>query len=131
MMGQAVLHGLPDPKIALDTITIEDPGGSNRGMKSIGFQLKVVVPAKEKFSVSDIPDQADVDDVLRICAEKEVTWGELYKIWEYLKKATNPVNKGWVSKTQIGLFTHTANSQAALGIEGRHDHQTKLHRQDP
>ncbi len=121
LRGQAVLHGLPSPSLSISGIRWISDEGRTTGAKSVGLSMKVIVPPIEKFAVSQLASiPGDVENVLRICSEKNATWTELYKILENVTNSSDPVAKGWATRSRIALFKRTANSQPAIGDEARH-----------
>lgn len=61
-------------------------------------------------------------DALIIFGRAKPTWSELYVAYELVKAGAKGdiVMKGWIDEDGDDLFTHTANSYAALGPESRH-----------
>jgi len=61
-----------------------------------------------------------VKDVFRRFREFDHNWSELYKVYEIVKEDAGRRNiEQWTQK-KISLFTHTANSQKAIGDDARH-----------
>jgi hypothetical protein len=66
-----------------------------------------------------------VKDVFRQITDFEHNWINLFKIYEIVKKDSGKTNKIdriqlWIDKDKIRQFTHTANSQSAIGDDARH-----------
>ncbi len=65
-----------------------------------------------------------VAKVFRILNVPQVSWSELYKIFEVIeqdvKGSTSIVNLGWASSKSMRRFKHTANSPSATGDLSRH-----------
>lgn len=69
-----------------------------------------------------------VKNVFRQFRDFEHNWINLYKVYEILKKDAGNKNKidkidrikQWIDKDKIRQFTHTANSQSAIGDDARH-----------
>jgi hypothetical protein len=61
-------------------------------------------------------------DALTILARKDLTWSELYLLFELVQGevGSRMYDEGWVSKSDANLFCHTANSYSALRSDGRH-----------
>jgi hypothetical protein len=62
----------------------------------------------------------DARRLLRLISEPELGWVELYRISDLIIGAAGSSVYNWVSKTDLGLFKHTANSVGAVGDEARH-----------
>ncbi len=61
-----------------------------------------------------------VKNVFRQITEFEPNWINLYKVYEIVNKDAGRTKiEQWTNK-KIGLFTHTANSQSAIGDDARH-----------
>lgn len=69
----------------------------------------------------------NVAKVLRFFS-KELTWDNLYKIWEAMEEdqGNKIFLKGWASEKKIERFTRTANSYLAIGDKARHAHEKNL-----
>lgn len=66
-----------------------------------------------------------VKNVFRQFRDFEHNWINLYKVYEIVKKDAGKKNKidrikQWIDKDKIRQFTHTANSQSAIGDDARH-----------
>jgi hypothetical protein len=66
-----------------------------------------------------------VKNVFRIFREFEHSWSNLYKVYDIVKKEPSRIKiEQWTNK-QISVFTHTANSQTAIGDDARHGGEDK------
>lgn len=65
-----------------------------------------------------------VEKVLRLRDKPTLSWVDLYRIFETVETDENPVDKGWISKTERKRFHHTANSIYVIGDEARHGKET-------
>ncbi|WP_373535905.1 hypothetical protein [Microcoleus sp.] len=66
-----------------------------------------------------------VKNVFRLLREFQPTWINLYKVYEIVKRDAGKKKKidrieQWITKNKISQFTHTANSQSAIGDDARH-----------
>ena len=66
-----------------------------------------------------------VKNVFRQITKFEHNWINLYKVYEIVKKDAGKQNnidriQQWITKKKISQFTHTANSQSAIGDDARH-----------
>ena len=61
-------------------------------------------------------------DALIMVGRPELTWSELYLIFELVEADVGGrmFDLGWITKPDANLFTHTANSYSVLRNEGRH-----------
>jgi len=61
-------------------------------------------------------------DAIVIAGRTNLTWSELYLLFELVKSEANEdiYNFGWITKSDAKKFTGTANSYKILGIHGRH-----------
>ena len=61
---------------------------------------------------------------LRIYGKERYTWAGLYKVYEIIADSIGGsgeiIKIGWVTKSSIKRFKHTANSPSAIGDEARH-----------
>lgn len=62
------------------------------------------------------------NDALIIFARPELTWTELYLLYEIVKGDVGSImlTKKWISKKKEKLFSRTANSYSVLRVDGRH-----------
>ena len=65
---------------------------------------------------------ARAHDALVIVGRKDLTWSELYLLFELVEAEIGGEmhHRGWISAADADLFTHTANSYSALRSDGRH-----------
>jgi hypothetical protein len=62
-----------------------------------------------------------VKNVFRQITDFEHNWINLYKVYEIVNKdAGKKKIELWITKKKISQFTHTANSQSAIGDDARH-----------
>ncbi|MEG4005708.1 hypothetical protein QUA41_07790 [Microcoleus sp. Pol11C1] len=62
-----------------------------------------------------------VKNVFRQITDFEHNWINLYKVYEVVNKdAGKKKIEQWITKDKISQFTHTANSQSAIGDDARH-----------
>jgi hypothetical protein len=62
-----------------------------------------------------------VKNVFRQITDFEPNWINLYKVYEIVNKdAGKKKIEQWITKDKISQFTHTANSQSAIGDDARH-----------
>ncbi|MFC1453068.1 hypothetical protein ACFLSJ_06945 [Verrucomicrobiota bacterium] len=69
------------------------------------------------------PNDSNVDTALRILAQRQLTWSELYKLLESVQAdqgSDYPITAGVTTEAQLRRFKHTANSMAAIGDDARH-----------
>jgi hypothetical protein len=61
-------------------------------------------------------------DALTIVGRPALTWSELYLLFELVQAdvGNQMVDRGWISRADADLFTHTANSYSTLRSDGRH-----------
>ena len=61
-------------------------------------------------------------DALTIVGRPTLTWPELYLIFELVQADVGGqmFDRGWISRIDANLFTHTANSYSTLRSDGRH-----------
>jgi hypothetical protein len=76
---------------------------------------------------------AKVDKALRILIIRETNWFNLYNILEIVQSDAGGMiwRGGWATKTEVGRFTHTADSERTLGDEARHGSERKQPPADP
>ena len=92
---------------------------------SEGKIIDEVHPADEvpKWLTYGLRDEK-VKKALRIYYQKRHSWAGLYKVYEIIEDAIGGlqkiIEKGWVTKSTIKRFKHTANSPTAIGDEARH-----------
>ena len=61
-----------------------------------------------------------VKDVFRQITDFEHNWINLFKVYEIVNKDAGRTKIEQWTNNKIGLFTHTANSQSAIGDDARH-----------
>ncbi|HZM84999.1 MAG TPA: hypothetical protein VFF31_00455 [Blastocatellia bacterium] len=61
-------------------------------------------------------------DALTIVGRPALTWSELYLLFELVQADVGGqmFDRGWISRADADLFTHTANSYSTLRSDGRH-----------
>lgn len=61
---------------------------------------------------------------LRLRDKTPLSWSDLYRLFEIIVDGVGGtgtiVNSGWASRTQLGRFTHSADSVSAAGDQARH-----------
>lgn len=71
-----------------------------------------------------------LEKALRIYGSREHNWANLYIIYEIIETdvgGKNVIdNKGWMSKSKIKIFKHTANSTVAIGDDARHHDEINI-----
>jgi hypothetical protein len=96
----------------LDSFSIQLEGGQD------------IIPILEFDSWRKLAEEDEiVKDVFRRFREFDHNWSELYKVYEIVDKDAGKIKKThrieqWTDKSS--LFTHTANSQKAIGDDARH-----------
>ncbi len=67
----------------------------------------------------------ECEQILRFLRDHELTWDNLYKLFEKLEGALGSAihERGWVSRTQLKRFTRTAQDNRVVGDSARHGHQ--------
>ena len=92
---------------------------------SDGKIIDEVHPADEvpKWLIYGLRDEK-LKRALRIYGKERHSWAGLYKVYEIIEEAVGGLQKiterGWVTKSSIKRFRHTANSPTAIGDEARH-----------
>jgi hypothetical protein len=65
-----------------------------------------------------------VDLVLRLFAGGDLNWSNLYKVFEIVREDCGgegaAASAGWATKKSMKLFSRTANSISAVGLDARH-----------
>jgi hypothetical protein len=96
---------------------------------SVSIQLEGgqdIIPILEFDSWRKLAEEDEiVKDVFRQFRDFEHNWINLYKVYEIVKEDAGKKNKidrieQWIAKKKISQFTHTANSQSAIGDDARH-----------
>lgn len=107
------------------SISIKSKNGTVRQFR----QADVI---KDYLSVAR--NDKNVAKVLRLYGLKH-DWVNMYRIFEVIecdiRNISKVYQKGWVKKSAIDLFKHTANSVGAIGDESRHGKETKKPPQNP
>lgn len=83
---------------------------------------KIDIDAQRILELSALMKSDDLlKSILTILYHKGRDWVNLYRILEMFKaQKIDVVKKGWISHGKYSLFTQTANSFNAIGIEARH-----------
>ena len=63
----------------------------------------------------------DVAAVLRILADSEVSWSDLYHVFDLIESTGADLDE-WSTAAERRLFTWTANNRGAIGDQARHGH---------
>ena len=80
-----------------------------------------IIPILEFDSWRKLAEEDEiVKDVFRQFREFDHNWINLYKIYEIVKKDAGKKKIEQWTKNKISQFTHTANSQSAIGDDARH-----------
>lgn len=91
---------------------------------SFSIKLEVgqdIIPILEFESWMKLAEEDEiVKNVFRLITEFEPNWINLYKIYEIVKKDAGKKKIEQWTKNKISQFTHTANSQSAIGDDARH-----------
>jgi len=111
-------------------------GSATLNCDSSSFSIQLegdrdIIPNLEFESWRKLAEEDEiVKDVFRQFTEFEHNWINLYKVYEIVKyeivkKDAGKKNKidrieQWITKKKISQFTHTANSQSAIGDDARH-----------
>ena len=90
-------------------------------------------PSAEAVTISDT--HSAVEKVLRIYGSSALTFRDLYIVYEAIEHDAGGLKsletRGWVTKSDIRRFKHTANSVASLGDQARHGAEPTQPPQDP
>ncbi|MEG4580238.1 hypothetical protein QUA71_11580 [Microcoleus sp. MON1_C5] len=93
---------------------------------SSSFSIKLeggqdIIPILEFESWMKLAEEDEiVKNVFRQITEFEPNWINLYKVYEIVKKDAGKKKIEQWTKNKISQFTHTANSQSAIGDDARH-----------
>ena len=85
-----------------------------------------IIPSLEFESWRKLAEEDEiVKNVFRQITDFEHNWINFYNVYEIVKKDAGKKNKierieQWITKKKISQFTHTANSQIAIGDDARH-----------
>lgn len=125
ILGVANLYGFNCHGISIKNITKYDVAQKHgEGTEFFDGKIKIIRTKVTRFSISKIPSSnKSVEMALKILAERQLDWVEMYKLWEIVESdigKKNMIERGWVSSNKISLFKRTANSMAVTGIDSRH-----------
>ena len=100
------------------------PGAMSREIGTVVVPRRLEPTEETRRWASLAIDDRDIADVLAIFSRDEVRWHDLYHVLELVRSDVGDVmfEAGWASKTEVELFTHTANSRPSIGREARHGH---------
>jgi hypothetical protein len=133
--GVAAINGLPVPDARVSSVVRENDAGGGSGSAELTARFRAISPPPVGgFTVSDLPEEQHVERALRLCAEREFTWSELYKLWEIVVDDVGQdyaIAAGWLTDQQRRRFQHTANSVGAVGDDARHGRETTQPPRDP
>jgi len=137
----ARIHFTGFPLLKPDIICVVDEEGklhrrvalsATLRVDSSSFSIKLeggqdIIPILEFDSWRKLAEEDEiVKDVFRQFRDFEHNWINLYKVYEVVDKDAGKINKKidrieqWITKKKISQFTHTANSQKAIGDDARH-----------
>ncbi|MCW6053199.1 hypothetical protein K4039_24800 [Lyngbya sp. CCAP 1446/10] len=137
----AMIHFTDFPLLKPDHIYQVDEEGKRQGFvmgsatinvgSSCSFSIQLeggqdIIPKLEFESWRKLAEEDEiVKNVFRQFRDFEHNWINLYKVYEIVKKDAGEKNKidrikQWIDKDKIRQFTHTANSQSAIGDDARH-----------
>jgi hypothetical protein len=95
-----------------------------RGLDSFSIQLEGgqdIIPILEFDSWRKLAEEDEiVKNVFRQFRDFEHNWINLYKAYEIVQNDAGKKKIEQWTKNKISLFTHTANSQSAIGDDARH-----------
>ncbi|MEX2032711.1 MAG: hypothetical protein WEA81_07570 [Dehalococcoidia bacterium] len=95
-------------------------------MRPDGSEAETVdpTPAEQRGSVP--LDRDDVVRLLRIFAQADLRWSDLYHAFEIVQADVGGrmFENGWVSRAAVDRFKQTANSPTVLGEAARHGRET-------
>lgn len=132
--GAARLQSTSFKKVGIDVIVQLNPDGtrSAQGFLSATIEIRCSVELETRTSptqptsVEEWVALAKMDQkvakALRLVGTRELSWAELYKLYELVHSDVGDkmFSNGWATKKKIKLFTHTANSAGAIGDDARH-----------
>jgi len=123
------------PLLKPDMIYEVDEEGKRHGRRALSATISVdsssfsiqleggqdIIPILEFDSWRKLAEKHEiVKNVFRLFREFEHDWINLYKVYEIVNQDAGRTKiEQWTNK-KIGLFTHTANSQRAIGDDARH-----------
>jgi hypothetical protein len=124
------------PLLKPDMIYEVDEEGKRHGRRALSATISVdsssfsiqleggqdIIPILEFESWMKLAEEDEiVKNVFRQITEFEHNWINLYKVYEIVNKdAGKKKIEQWITKDKISQFTHTANSQSAIGDDARH-----------
>jgi len=102
-------------------------GSATLTRRPASFSIKLeggqdIIPILEFESWRKLAEEDEiVKNVFRQFRDFEHNWINLYKVYEIVQKdAEKKKIEQWITKDKISQFTHTANSQRAIGDDARH-----------
>ncbi|MEG4813763.1 hypothetical protein [Microcoleus sp. K5-D4] len=124
------------PLLKPDMIYEVDEEGKRHGRRALSATINVgsscsvsiqleggqdIIPISEFESWMKLAEEDEiVKNVFRLITEFEPNWINLYKVYEIVKKDAGKKKIEQWTKNKISQFTHTANSQSAIGDDARH-----------
>jgi len=129
------------PRLKPDTICEVDEEGKRHNRVALSATINVgsscsvsieleggqdIIPSLEFESGRKLAEEDEiVKNVFRQITDFDHNWINLYKVYEIVKKDAGKQNnidriQQWITKKKISQFTHTANSQSAIGDDARH-----------
>ncbi len=131
----ARIHFTGFPLLKPDIICVVDEEGKLHRRVALSATLRVdsssfsiqleggqdIIPILEFESWRKLAEEDEiVKNVFRQITDFEHNWINLFKVYEIVNKDAGRTKiEQWTNK-KIGLFTHTANSQSAIGDDARH-----------
>ena len=131
----AMIHFTGFPLLKPDIICQVDEEGKRQRWRAgsatltrrpASFSIKLeggqdIIPILEWESWMKLAEEDEiVKNVFRQITEFEPNWINLYKVYEIVKKDAGKKKIEQWTKNKISQFTHTANSQSAIGDDARH-----------
>jgi hypothetical protein len=136
----AMIHFTGFPLLKPDIICQVDEEGKRQRWRAgsatltrrpASFSIKLeggqdIIPILEFDSWRKLAEEDEiVKNVFRQFRDFEHNWINLYKVYEIVQNDAGKKNKidrieQWITKKKISQFTHTANSQSAIGDDARH-----------
>jgi len=124
------------PLLKPDMIYEVDEEGKRHGRRALSATINVgsscsvsiqleggqdIIPILEFDSWMKLAEEDEiVKNVFRQITEFEPNWINLYKVYEIVQNDAGKKKIQQWNKNKISLFTHTANSQRAIGDDARH-----------
>lgn len=59
-------------------------------------------------------------ELAALLLDRDLTWAELYKLYEVIKKDVGRIPSSWASPADLKAFTASANHPAVSGLDARH-----------